>query len=474
MPDGPLVSVVIPVWRDEAALSGTLQHVQASAHVEVIVACALGEEPRYERLRAMHQRTKWCSTPRGRAIQMNGGAAVASGRWLLFLHADSKLPPDWLTAIRSVDHCAAIVAGAFKFRLDSPDWRARIVEGGVRIRVALLGLPYGDQALFIRRGIFETLGGYRDMPLMEDIDLVRRLKKVGRVVQCASFVATSARRWEREGWLRRSGQNFALATRFLFGAQPARLAQKYFGRKAVAVVMMGRAPWTAGKTRLGVKADDGAHADLRHALFLDTLDVVTSVHGVEHLIACEPLDACERVHTLVGGSVDVIAQRGDDLGQRLANVFEDTFRLGFESVIVIGSDLPDLPPRLIREAVSALRNHPHGLVLGPATDGGYYLIGMNRPHPHLFQDIAWSSVRVLEQTLEAANAIKLNVVVLDKWTDVDDVVNLRRVVTDAPPRAARTRAWGIEHHAELFGGGPTLTAAAEAGAAIGSARRDGD
>jgi rSAM/selenodomain-associated transferase 2/rSAM/selenodomain-associated transferase 1 len=467
MPEGPLVSVVIPVWRDEAALSGTLQHVQASPDVEVIVACALGEEPMYERLRATQQRTRWVSTPRGRAIQMNGGAAVTGGRWLLFLHADSTLPSDWLTAIRSVDNCAEIIAGAFKLRLDSPDWRARIVEGGVRIRVALLGLPYGDQALFVRRGIFETIGGYRDMPLMEDIDLVRRLKKVGRVVQCASFVVTSARRWEREGWLRRSGQNFALATQFLFGAQPARLAQVYFGRKAAAVVMMGRAPWTAGKTRLGVKADDGALADLRHALFLDTLDAVMSVHRVEHLIACEPPDACERVRTLAGGSVDVIAQRGDDLGQRLANVFEDTFRLGFESVIVIGSDLPDLPPRLIREAVSALRNHPSGLVLGPATDGGYYLIGMNRPHPRLFQDIEWSSVRVVEQTMEAANAIKLSVVLIDKWTDVDDVVNLRRVVTDGSRRAGRTRAWGIEHYVELFGGGQTLTAAAEAGASIG-------
>ena len=81
---------------------------------------------------------------------------------------------------------------------------------------------------------------------------------------------------------------------------------------------------------------------------------------------------------------------------------------------------------------------------------------------------------MLEQTLEAANAINLGVVLLDKWTDVDDVVNLRRVVTEGSCRAARTTAWGIEHHAELFGGGQTLTAAAEAGASIGSARRDAE
>jgi hypothetical protein len=135
---------------------------------------------------------------------MNAGAAVAGGRWILFLHADSELPADWHTVIADLEPRADIVAGAFRLTLDSADWRARLIEAGVRLRVALLGLPYGDQALFVRRHVFARLGGYRDLPLMEDIEFVRRVSKAGRVVHSRAAVLTSARRWERDGWMRRS------------------------------------------------------------------------------------------------------------------------------------------------------------------------------------------------------------------------------------------------------------------------------
>jgi rSAM/selenodomain-associated transferase 1 len=376
---------------------------------------------------------------------MNAGAAISRGHWLLFLHADSELPPDWLEVIAEAE-TRAYVAGAFALGLDSRDWRARVIELGVRARVAMFGLPYGDQALFVRRDTFATLDGYRDLPLMEDIDFMRRVKTRGRLLKSRSVVMTSARRWEQDGWMRRSAQNAGLAMRFLAGASPAQLAQRYYGRKNGAVVMMARAPWTGGKTRLGVVAGEAEHADLRHALFLDTLDAVTSVADVEHIIACEPASECDRMRELVGPAVDVIAQRGDDLGQRMAHVFEDSFRLGMESVVVVGSDLPDLPSRLLREALEALRGHEARVVVGPASDGGYYLIGLNRPHPALFDRIEWSTERVLAQTREAATALGMQVRLLDEWTDVDDAADLDRLMRDtSESRAARTRAWSSEH-----------------------------
>lgn len=467
MHDERLVSLVIPVWQDEAVLARTLARLNAPNDVEVIVASVLGDEWRYRTLRERYPSIRWISAPRGRAVQMNAGAAVSGGRWILFLHADSELPPDWLEVITGLEPRENIAAGAFRFALDSPDWRARLIEAGVRLRVAALGLPYGDQALFVRTHAFKTIGGYRDIPLMEDVDFVRRVRRTGRVFQARSAVVTSARRWEHDGWIRRSLQNVGLSTRFILGAPPARLAQTYFGRKAAAVVMMGRAPWTSGKTRVGVKAGDVAHADLRHALFLDTLDVVTSIARVEHVIACEPAGACEEVRELAGPSVDVIAQHGGDLGQRLANVFDDTFRFGMESVVVIGSDLPDLPARLIREALEALRNRPNRLVLGPAADGGYYLIGMNRPHA-LFERIEWSTPRVLSQTLASAKARGLDVVLLDTWTDVDDAASLRRILSGTShPAAARTRAWAIANRAGLFSGDQTPMAISDADVSIG-------
>jgi rSAM/selenodomain-associated transferase 2/rSAM/selenodomain-associated transferase 1 len=440
--EAPVVSVVIPVWRDEAALAGTLEHLAPGDGVEVIVVRVLGEESRYQRLQEQYAAVRWASAPRGRGVQMNTGAALASGRWLLFLHADSALPPDWLAAVRRADGRGDTVAGAFSLALDSRDWRARLIEAGVRLRIALFGMPYGDQALFIRRGTFMRIGGYRDLPLMEDVDLVRRLRRNGRLFHTPSAVVTSARRWERDGWIRRSAHNVTLAARFVLGGSPSRLAQAYFGRKSAAVVMMARAPWTGGKTRLALGIDHRQHADLRLALFLDTLDVVTSVAQVEPVIACEPADASERVRELVGPAIDVLAQRGADLGQRMAYVFEDVFRLGVDSAVVIGSDLPDLPARLLREALAALRQQKDCVVLGPAADGGYYLIGMNRPRPELFSQIDWSTARVLAQTLDVLKAQHTPVVLLPHWADVDTRADLRRLMDGAAGHGAkRTRAW---------------------------------
>lgn len=427
------------------ALTKALRLLHPTEQIEVVVACVLGEESRYASVRRQHPGIRWVSAPRGRASQMNAGGAISRGRWLLFLHADSELPRDWLEVIAEAD-AHAYVAGAFAFGLDSRDWRARAIEFGVRLRVAIFGLPYGDQGLFVRRDTFATLEGYRDLPLMEDVDFMRRVKKAGRLLMSRSVVSTSARRWELDGWLRRSARNAGLAMRFLMGAPASQLAQRYYGRKADGVVMMARAPWTGGKTRLGLPVDAATHADLRHALFLDTLDAVRSVADVEHVIACEPADECERMRERVGPAVDVIAQRGDDLGRRMVHVFEDSFRLGIESVVVVGSDLPDLPPRLVREALDTLHAREECVVLGPASDGGYYLIGLNGPQPALFERIEWSTDRVLAETRDAANALGLHVVLLDEWTDVDDAADLNRLMRDAPESgAARTRAWSVAH-----------------------------
>ncbi len=448
VPDPPLASIVIPVWRDEGALLRTLDRVMpfAAGEAELIVACVLGEDSRYEPIRTRYPTLRWVAAPRGRAVQMNAGAAAARGKWLIFLHADSTLPADWLDAIRAANGREDVVGGAFRFVLDSRDWRARVIEAGVRLRVALFGMAYGDQALFVRGAVFTRLGGYRDWPLMEDVDLVRRLTRAGRLLHARSAVVTSARRWERDGWLRRTSSNVALLTRFLLGAPPARLAQQYFSRRPAALVMMGRAPWVEGKTRLNAGLTGGDLSSLRHALFMDTLDVVRTVAGADHIVACDPAEASERLRESVKESIDVIPQRGADLGQRMRHVFEDVFRLGAESVVAIGSDLPDLPARLLEESLAALGPRDDRIVLGPAADGGYYLIGMNRPHPEAFDAIDWSTARVLDQTLAILTAHDVPVTLLPQWSDIDTAADLRRLLEcERGEGAARTRAWAAGH-----------------------------
>ena len=151
--------------------------------------------------------------------------------------------------------------------------------------------------------------------------------------------------------------------------------------------------------------------------------------------------------------VDVVAQRGGTLGERLVHLFEDTFRLGYESVLIVGSDLPDLPHAVLARAHAALAGAGDRVVLGPATDGGYYLVGLRRMHPELFAGVDWGTSRVMEQTTATAARIGLPVERLLEWSDVDDLQDLARFATDAAgDHARRTRQWmatdGLAERAE--------------------------
>ena len=169
----------------------------------------------------------WVHGPPGRGVQLNAGAARADGRWLWFVHADSTLPAAFLAIFRELDRSGDTAGGSFRFALDSVDWQARVWERGVALRVAWLGLPYGDQGLFVRRAVFERMGGFRPIPLMEDVEFVGRLKREGRIVHLNVKIVTSARRWEREGWWRRTGRNLGLLALYYVGISPERLARGY-------------------------------------------------------------------------------------------------------------------------------------------------------------------------------------------------------------------------------------------------------
>lgn len=233
----PFVSVIVPVLDDARELRALLTDFEAqqaswraAGDFELIVVD--GGSAGQEALAALEQRfgrVRWLRTEPGRGRQMNAGAAIAGGRWLLFVHPDTRLEPGWLDELRALEDRPAIVGGAFRFTLDSPDWRARLVEWGVRRRVNWFKLPYGDQAIFVRRDGFHAVGGYADLPLMEDLDFVRRLAVTGRLAWLERRATTSARRWERDGWIRRSAGNLLLLAQYLAGASPARLAERYWG-----------------------------------------------------------------------------------------------------------------------------------------------------------------------------------------------------------------------------------------------------
>jgi rSAM/selenodomain-associated transferase 1 len=201
----------------------------------------------------------------------------------------------------------------------------------------------------------------------------------------------------------------------------------------IVVAVLTRAPSRGGKSRLFAALGRPPDPALLSALLLDTLDGVR-LDGTIRVVCVEPVEACDDVRTLVAPDVRVQPQRGESLGDRMRLTMDDLFADGASIVVLVGSDLPDITASSISSAIARLQDDPASLVLGPARDGGYYLIAATTT-PDVFEGIEWSSPRVLEQTRAAASQHGLRVHLLEPLGDVDTLEDLQSV------RARRTRSW---------------------------------
>lgn len=161
---------------------------------------------------------------------MNAGAAAARGDLLLFLHADTQLPQDFVRDVCAILSRPGIVAGAFRLKIDSRGAGMRFVEWAANLRARWFQLPYGDQALFTSTAMFRTAGGFPELPIMEDVEFVRRVGHRGRIAVAPTAVITSARRWRRRGLARTTCLNLLLLLAYYLGWPPRKLAEWYRGK----------------------------------------------------------------------------------------------------------------------------------------------------------------------------------------------------------------------------------------------------
>ena len=222
------ISVVIPVLDETNRINQVIEHVNylSGNNSEIIVADG---DPLGTTISSIaDERVIKVPSEMGRGKQMNQGAAAATGEILLFLHADTFLPSRAFEKIEGVMRTGRYSGGAFDLGIDSSRTALRIVEKAASLRSRITRIPYGDQAIFIRNDIFQSMGGFRDFPIMEDVDLMQRLKRDRRcIVIISDKVRTSPRRWEKEGVVYCTLRNWTLITLYMLGVNPEKLVRFY-------------------------------------------------------------------------------------------------------------------------------------------------------------------------------------------------------------------------------------------------------
>ncbi len=411
------ITAVIPVLDDAERLARLLKALEHWEGLEIVVV----DGGSYDDPQAVCRRfgARCLASARGRGGQLRLGAAAARGDWLWFLHADAEVTPELATPL--VEAVGNAGWGRFDVRLSGTSPMLRVVAFLMNWRSRLTGICTGDQGIFVSRELLEAVGGVPDQPLMEDIELSRRLRRHARPRRVAARLGSSGRRWEEAGVWRTVFSMWWLRLRYFFGARPEDLYRRYYGdRLSTApdpvapprMAVFARSPERGlVKTRLASTLGADGALEVHVALAETTLAAVA-----EGSFDAELWFAGTRNDLLAAWSerygLPLVEQPEGDLGERMLAALLAGARA------VVGTDIPAMTAGYIEDALRRLRDVD--VVLGPVADGGYCLIGMNAPHPALFHGIEWGGSDVLRRTLARAADAGLRVAVLDTLWDVDD------------------------------------------------------
>ncbi len=221
------ISVIIPVYKEENSINKTIENLfMQSIDIEIIVS---DSEENVSTLKVINDnRIKKIQSTKGRSLQMNEGSKHATGDILLFLHADTLLPDKAFDKIIEIMSNKNIIAGAFNLGINSQKKIFRLIEKISSFRSKITKIPYGDQAIFINKNYFESTGRYKEYPLMEEVELMQRIKKDQKKIFIINEkVQTSARRWEKEGVIYCTLRNWLLIVSYFLGVSPSKLIKFY-------------------------------------------------------------------------------------------------------------------------------------------------------------------------------------------------------------------------------------------------------
>lgn len=380
--DRPLLSIIVPVLREPRAIRRCLRTLSRCRRIDECEVIVVDGDGGSTGTPTGILPVSVVLSDRGRGRQLHAGAVRARAPRLAFLHVDTIPPTDFV--VRIVDALASARAGAFDLSIPSPNPFVRLVGLVGRLRSRLTRIPYGDQLHFLTAELYRSVGGYRPVPIMEDVLLMDRIRQRRiRIAFLTPAVRTSDRRWRVEGPLRGTLRNWRLMGALRRGVDPAELARRYrphaeLDRPRERVIVFHRALVRGSvKTRLAASIGDDRALAVYRAILEDLDHAVGDFPAVAPYIAA-PQGAAPHADSAAGEDFfgDSRVQRGGTLGERMVGALADAFAEGCTKVVLVGSDLPGLRLDHLTRALRRLARAD--AVVGPAGDGGYYLIGFRR------------------------------------------------------------------------------------------------
>jgi rSAM/selenodomain-associated transferase 1/rSAM/selenodomain-associated transferase 2 len=412
-------SVIIPTLNEEYFIRKNLGSITNKRNdVEIIVSDGGSSDETLNA--AKNQGALIVHSEKGRGLQLNAGASKANGEILFFLHADTSIPDNAFELLDEFFENKNNLLCRFALCFDVDH---NLLKNYTYFsKFDTIFTRFGDSGIIIRKDFYDSLGGFKNYFVFEDVDFLRRASKKTKIMLLNAEVKSSARKFVSEGLIKNQINSFVLFIKYFLGTDSSILWNEYFNRnhktKQTSLIIFARFP-SKGKVKTRLAKDTGDYYALSfyNMCAEEILGQTKKLNSFNKYLFYTEAEEKEKVMRWAGSKYLYALQEGKDLGERMLHSFELAFSHHAKKVIIVGTDVPDLNAGIIKEAEKKLNEAD--LVIGPSNDGGYYLLGMKKVNPELFQNIIWSSTSVFEATIEKAKKLKLRIAELNTLRDID-------------------------------------------------------
>lgn len=413
-------SVIIPTLNEEKHIASCIDNINKCLPGAEIIVTDGGSKDNTLQI-ATNKGTMILSSLNGRGNQLNLGAEKASSDILIFLHADTVLPKNSNSLIDNIFTNKKVQVATFKMNFDIDNRILNFYSWFTRFDSIFT--RFGDCGIVVRKSYFKEGNHFPKWKLFEDVHFLRTARKKAGVFTVPEFVTTSARRFLQNGFIRTQLRNFVYIIQYLIYGKPKSLYSKYnkmknFNKKAV--IVFAKYPQKGKvKTRLASTLGERFAADFYKVCAEHTFKEILKVNknDTRHFLFYSDENDKNKIRKWTHFKFLLFNQQGEDLGEKMLNAFHSVFKNDVSKSIIIGTDLPDISSYIINDAFELLNESD--VVLGPATDGGYYLLGMKKIIKELFIELPWSTEKLFRQTLKVINDLNLQVSILPELSDID-------------------------------------------------------